>query len=132
MSFAIQVVEFNQKVLKIEQRECAMLNDAEYNISVKCLHEEIHEFSEAHSHGDFIGCVDGMIDLMYFATGVLYKLGLTAQEIDMCSSAVHEANMEKKLGVNHHRGDGSAADAIKPADWAPPEERIATILDGRK
>jgi predicted HAD superfamily Cof-like phosphohydrolase len=44
-------------------------------------------------------------------------------------TAVHEANMEKKLGVVAKRGDGSAADAVKPEGWIPPEGRIEAILD---
>ena len=131
MSFPHQVVEFNAKVLNIGQRDKDMLAQAEHDISKKCLTEEINEFLEAHANGDFVGCVDAMIDLMYFANGVLYKMGLTPDEIVQCSTAVHEANMEKKLGVNHRRGDGSAADAIKPADWVSPEERIMDILDGK-
>lgn len=131
MSFPHQVVEFNAKVLKISQRPKGMLAEAEFQISEKCLNEEITEFVDAHKAGDVIGCVDAMIDLMYFANGVLYKMGLTPEEIVQCKTAVHEANMEKKLGVNHRRGDGSAADAIKPADWISPEERIIDILDGK-
>lgn len=131
MSFTNQVVDFNVKVLKINQRSKDLLNSAELDISEKCLKEELNEFIEAHKNGDFIGCVDAMIDLMYFANGVLYKMGLTPEEITKCKTAVHEANMEKKLGVNARRGDGSAADAVKPQDWVSPEERIIDILDGK-
>lgn len=131
MSFTNQVVDFNVRVLKIDQRPKDLLKPAEFEISEKCLKEEIDEFLEAHKHGDFIGCVDAMIDLMYFANGVLYKMGLTPEEITKCKTAVHEANMEKKLGVNERRGDGTAADAIKPFDWVSPEERIMDILDGK-
>lgn len=131
MSFPHQVVEFNSKVLKISQRPKGMLAEAEFQISENSLKEEIDEFIEAHQSGDFVGCVDAMIDLMYFANGVLYKMGLTPEEIVKCKTAVHEANMEKKLGVNHRRGDGSAADAVKPEGWVSPEERIIDILDGK-
>ena len=47
MSFAHQVVEFNQRVLNIAQRPYGLLNQAELDISIKCLHEEIDEFKEA-------------------------------------------------------------------------------------
>ena len=129
MSFAHQVVDFNQRVLNIAQRPHGLLNPAELDISIKCLHEEIDEFKEAAEKGDFIGQVDASIDLQYFAMGVLYKLGLTPDQIVACSTAVHEANMEKKLGVNAKRGDGSAADAVKPEGWESPEHRIGAILE---
>ena len=130
-TFALNVVDFNQRVLKIDQRKLDMLSPEELEISKKCLLEEVTEFLDAHNEGDMIGCIDAMIDLKYFATGVLYKMGLTAETIDKCELAVHECNMEKKLGVNHRRGDGSAADAVKPENWRGPEERIADILDAQ-
>jgi predicted HAD superfamily Cof-like phosphohydrolase len=129
MSFAHQVVDFNQQVLGIAQRPIGMLGDAEFEISKKCLEEETLEFVEAHQAGDIIKAVDGIVDLMYFAVGVLYKMGLTPDQIVEIQTAVHEANMEKKLGVVAKRGDGSAADAVKPEGWIPPEGRIEAILD---
>lgn len=128
-TFASNVVSFNQRVLKIEQRPVGLLSGPEQEISLNCLREEIDELEQAIDQGDLVGCVDALIDLKYFADGVLYKLGLTANTIDACGQAVHEANMEKKLGINHHRGDGQAADAVKPEGWKSPEERIATIID---
>jgi predicted HAD superfamily Cof-like phosphohydrolase len=129
MTFADNVVDFNQKVLKIDQRPIGLLPDAEQKITLKCLREEIDELEEAIQKGDIIGCIDALIDLKYFATGGMYKMGLMADTIDQCEEAVHSANMEKKLGVNARRGDGSAADAVKPETWVPPEERISEILD---
>ena len=128
-SFAHQVADFNQQVLGIAQRPMDMLADAEYDITVKCLHEEIGEFTEAHQSGDYIKSVDALVDLMYFATGALYKMGLTPDKINAIQSAVHQANMEKKLGVVAKRGDGSAADAVKPEGWISPEARIEEILE---
>jgi phosphoribosyl-ATP pyrophosphohydrolase len=128
-NFPHQVIEFNQRVLNIEPRELGALGLAEYDISVKCLNEEIKEFVDAYTTGDVIGQIDAMIDLMYFAQGVLYKMGLTADSISKCCTAVHEKNMEKKLGVNFRRGDGTASDAVKGEGWVGPEAEICRILD---
>ena len=127
--FTRNIVDFNQKVLGITPREMNMLNDSEFDISMACLHEEVREFMEAHIGGDFIGSIDAIVDLRYFAVGVLYKLGLTAEQIEQIDQAVHDANMQKKLGKKEGRGDGVAADAVKPEGWVSPEERIAAILD---
>lgn len=129
MNFNEQVVEFNTKVLKIEQRAICALEPAEYEITLKCLREELDEFTQAVESGDFISSIDALIDLKYFAVGALYKMGLSADAITQCDSAVHEANMEKKLGVNARRAVEGAADAVKPLDWMPPELRIIDILD---
>lgn len=127
-NLAHSVVDFNKRVLGIDQRIHGLLNESELILSKKCLQEELDEFSQAADQQDFIGQIDALIDLQYFAIGVMYKLGLTAEEITKCCDAVHQANMQKKLGVVAKRGDGSAADAVKPEGWIPPEERIGIIL----
>lgn len=124
-----QVIEFNKQVLKIDQRSLDMLKANEFEISIKCLKEEIEEFEQAHKNGDIIGCIDSMVDLRYFAIGVLYKMGLNVDSIIACDTAVHEANMTKKLGSVAKRAVDGAADAIKPVGWVSPEERIINILD---
>lgn len=126
--FVKSVVEFNEKILLIRDREKALLNDSEFKISVECLNEEVQEFIEAHKNQNFIGAIDAIIDLQYFAIGVLYKMGLKADQISRCMQAVHDANMNKKRGVKAGRGDGIAADAVKHEGWVAPEERIAEIV----
>lgn len=128
-SFAHQVIDFNQTVLKIQPRSQAPLSVAEFDITVKALNEEVQEFIDASHETDYIGQIDALIDLQYFAMGALYKLGLTADQINCCCTAVHVANMTKKKGVKQSRGDGSAADAIKPEGWVAPEQRIGEILE---
>lgn len=211
------IVEFNQRVLGIAQRKLASLNKSEANISVESILEEYQEYKDAHKEGDFIKGIDAIGDLIYFAVGVLYKLGQTPSEIfasitdeslnhqggifhaigkyfqvsdekgfvasadideiealikskleefkkfndsedvvgqincvaqilkfavsfmlemgisedkaEQILLAIHDANMTKKLGVNAKRGDGVAADAVKPADFVPPEKRIEQILE---
>lgn len=130
--FVDQVVDFNQQVLNIAQREIDMLKLNEFEISMKCLQEEIDEFEQAFKSGDLIGCIDAIVDLKYFATGIMYKMGLSPETMKRCMTAVHEANMEKKLGTNAKRAVEGAADAVKPAGWVSPEERIIEILDGVK
>lgn len=127
--FIDQVVEFSQRVLKIEQRPVGMLQQNEFEFSMKCLQEELDEFEEAFKNGDLIGCIDAIVDLKYFAVGVLYKMGLSPDMQKACCTAVHSANMEKKLGVVAKRAVEGAADAVKPEGWVSPEERIIEILD---
>jgi len=129
MEFAEAVVQFNSQVLGIEQRPPASLCTAEFNHGLKCLNEEVVEFGEAHVQADYIGQIDALVDLMYFATGLMYKLGLTPAQIHACQMAVHDANMTKKKGVVAKRDTG-APDAVKPEGWIPPEARIAKIVLG--
>ena len=128
MDFVEQVVEFNQKILGIEQRELGALPNSEHFISHHCLHEEIMEYVDARNRGDIIGQVDAIIDLLYFGVGIVYKMGLSVEQIRAVCTAVHEANMTKQRGTNAKRAYEGAADATKPLDWVSPEKRIEAIL----
>lgn len=123
-----QVIQFNHEVLGIQARPIEPLNFTESSHLIKCMNEEVEEFKKAYEYGDFIGMIDALMDEIYFAMGGLYKMGFTNEMAVEIFTAIHEANMEKKLGKVAHRDTG-APDAVKPNGWIPPEERIAKILD---
>jgi predicted HAD superfamily Cof-like phosphohydrolase len=124
------VVTFQKEILGNHSFDKGLLSDAEMDITMNLLNEEIQEFEDAHDSSDYIGCIDAVIDLLYFGVGALHKLGLSEDEMVKCFAAVHDANMTKKKGIVERRGDGTVPDAIKPADWVAPEERIAAIIGG--
>jgi len=97
------------------------------NWFVDAINEELEEYSQAWLNQDLIGQVDAIIDLMYFAIGRLQQMGLTREQARDCFMAVHTANMTKKRGAQAKRGN-LEADAIKPAEWVAPEERLRKIL----
>jgi predicted HAD superfamily Cof-like phosphohydrolase len=97
------------------------------NWFTSAIHEEIEEYNQAWLCQDLIGQVDAIIDLMYFAIGRLQQMGLTREQARDCFMAVHTANMTKKRGAQAKRGN-LEADAVKPAEWVPPEERLRKIL----
>lgn len=130
MDIVSQVFEFNENVLNIHRPVKGLLSEKELEYAMKAGLEELDEFHDAHNAGDFIGAVDAAIDQIYFQIGFLVRMGLTANQVRGCFGAVHQANMDKKAGVQAKRGGEGVVDAVKPADWTPPEERIANILDG--
>lgn len=120
-----QVVEFNQTIIGLKPRPQGMLAASEAMFTSQALDEERVEFLQSHNSGDFIGCIDALLDGMYFAIGALYKMGLTPEQMAECMTAVHQANMTKKKGQTKR---GHEDDAIKPEEWIPPEQRIGEIL----
>lgn len=128
-SFAHAVVQFNQEILKIQPRDLHPLEGGELEATRKAFDEEIAEFNDSVRMGDFIGQIDALTDLKYFIDGALYKMGLSADQINDIGFAVHDANMQKKLGVVEKRGN-PLGDAVKPEGWISPEERIGEILGG--
>ena len=127
--FVNAIVQFNKEILGIQQRPPHGMPKAEQDITLKCLVEEVTEFHTAMQHDKIIDQVDALIDLIYFAVGAMYKIGLTPEQIHACCMAVHNANMAKKKGVNAKRATG-AADAVKPKNWVPPEHLISNIIFG--
>lgn len=91
------------------------------------IQEELAEYEMAWLNQDFIGQVDAIIDMMYFAIGRLQQMGLTREQARDCFMAIHFANMTKKRGAQAKRGN-LEADAVKPPEWIPPEERLRKIL----
>ena len=127
-TFVQDVIEFNRDLLGIEQRTPAMMSVEEHTHLTMALQEELQEFNDAVIEGDVVGAVDAIIDMMYFAVGGLWKLGLTYEQVVKSMRAVHEANMQKRKGKVAKRYTG-AADAVKPENWVSPEARIAAILN---
>lgn len=126
-----EIYEFNTKLLNVKTGNPNSLTKAEFDWLLGALFEEIDELREAHDKAQIIDAVDALIDLSYFAIGGLVRMGLTEQQIQECFNTVHQANMAKKQGIKDTRPtDGSIADAIKPADWKAPEEKMKEVIFG--
>ena len=124
-----QIYEFNTKLLNVKTGQVKTLEKAEFDWLLGALFEEIDELREAYDKNQIVDAVDALIDLSYFAIGGLVRMGLTQEQMEVCFSAIHQANMNKKSGVKETRPqDGSIADAVKPANWEAPEEQIKRIL----
>lgn len=130
MTMVAKVIEFNQEVVRIAPRTPAILGSNEAKWLYNVLIEEANELHVASRNRDLVGCVDALIDSIYFAIGGLYRHGLTEAEILEIFSIVHEANMAKHPGtknreVKHH------LDAVKPKGWVSPEDQIQQVLRRR-
>lgn len=131
-SIVDMIVEFNQTVLRVPRKIAINgLTDAEYKLALKQLNEEVSEFELADEESDLAGQIDALADLVYFAIGIMYKIGLTKFEIEQVFSAVHAANMTKKIGVKSSRAVEGAVDAVKQDGFHDPKHIIQEIIDAR-
>ena len=136
------VVEFNQDIIKLAPTE--FLSQERVEWFKNTINEELSEFEKAND--DYIaakkcnadaetllGCqvdmMDAIIDLIYFAFGRLYEIGITEDDFDAMWNAVHESNMTKKRG---NKGRGSDDDAIKPEGWQGPDQKLIIYKKSRK
>jgi len=123
------VAEFNRNILGIGARPLGIQPENEAKLSVRQLMEEAEEMALANSSQDFVGVIDSAIDSIYFAYGILYKLGLDNEKVDRIFNSIHNYNMTKKRGVKSGREGFDAADAVKPTNFVmSPEERIMHII----
>lgn len=125
-----QVVEFNREILRIPPPQLRLLPSHQAEMLIKQLREEITEFEEAHAEDNLVGCIDALIDLVYFAFGGLYKKGVNDEDFHNVFAIVHTQNMLKKKGIVEKRKVHGVEDAVKPADWQPPELLIMEYFSG--
>lgn len=124
-----KVEDFNKRVIGID-RNCGPISDeSEFEWCIGTLQEEIKEWREARKNKDFIGEIDSVIDIIYFSCGFLTRMGISHDKCAKMFSAVHDANMAKKLGTKD-REITHSLDAIKPVGWCSPEISISKILEG--
>jgi len=128
----LDVINFNRSILGISKREPGQQKVDEFKLSMHQLREEIDEIEQSYERGDFIGILDGLIDLEYFLLGIFYKNGIGEKTHAELFDAVHQANLLKKSGTKVGREGYDAADAVKPSSWVDPELKFARILEKAK
>lgn len=118
------VAEFHHIALrKYPQKKKGLLSAEEMAFRIKCLREEIDEMEDAYRNGDFAGVIDATIDLVYFAHGQAFLMGI---DWEAHWREVHRANMRKRLGITKR---DFSEDAVKPEGWTPPDHN--RILEQR-
>lgn len=128
-SHAELVADFNYVVLDIEfEPEIGLPSSSSMELSMAQLLEELEELDDAVKRNDVVDAADALIDGIYFAYGVMYKMGISPDKIDAIFRTVHKANTSKMIGIKDGREGFNAVDAVKPDGWTPPEDAIRGIL----
>ena len=127
--FAENVVYFNEEVLHSIRGHKLLESEFQRAHTLKCLTEELAEYKLAGQKGDYLGAVDAILDLMYFAVGSLHRMGLSPTEMSDCGRIVHTANMQKAKGKVERRAVDGVPDATKPVGWESPEESMRRYLE---
>jgi predicted HAD superfamily Cof-like phosphohydrolase len=132
MSIFKKVEKFNSDIIGINRNVATELSPEEHKWLVGALKEEISEYDVAFNQHDFVGQIDAIIDLIYFAAGALTRMGLSAEISNHIFNVVHQCNMQKVKGRKQERDISSDLDAVKPEDWSDPSSAIMDILNELK
>lgn len=109
------VYQFNQEIIGTEQPTSPqILNRERLLFALTAMYEELNEFTVANNCNNVGEALDAMIDLIYFALGRCYEMGISEEQFNKCWKMVQEKNMAKKRGIKNR---GTSQDAMKPEGW---------------
>jgi hypothetical protein len=127
--------DFNREVIGYPTpARPSRLSEARKAWAKLCLLEEVKEFDDVgkgplfiHSEQEMLEDeVDALIDLIYFAGGRLYEMGVDGGAHFL---EVHCRNMAKERGEKSTRHGSAGYDAVKPEGWVGPDH--ASVLTRR-
>lgn len=109
------VYKFNKEIIGTQQPlNPQVLNKERLLFALIAMYEEIGEFTEANNANNVGEALDAMIDLIYFAIGRCYEMGITDTQFRKCWNIVQNKNMQKIKGKKNR---GTEQDAAKPEGW---------------
>lgn len=119
---------FQQKYGLWRKDQFGILPEEEMKVKIGHLYEELAEIDKAHKEGNIYEISDGLIDLIYVASGLLNLMNMPAQAL---WNDVQARNMQKIRATKDNVGKrGSTFDVIKPEGWLPP--RTKDIVDSTR
>ena len=109
------VYQFNEEIIGTRQpNNPQILGRERLLFALTAMYEELNEFTVANNCSNVGEALDAMIDLIYFALGRCYEMGITEKQFNKCWNLVQEKNMAKKRGTKNR---GTDQDAMKPEGW---------------
>lgn len=119
---------FQQKYGLWRKDQFGILSEEEMKVKIGHLYEELAEIDKARKEGNIYEISDGLIDLIYVASGLLNLMNMPAQAL---WNDVQARNMQKIRATKDNVGKrGSTFDVIKPEGWLPP--RTKDIVDSTR
>lgn len=115
------------RFMAIGGQSTGRLNEDQARRYINHIEEEARETKHAMNRGDMVNVIDGAVDTIVVAIGLLHSLGVDPFK---AWDAVHKANMRKvdgSCGAMVLREDGQLG---KPIHWYGPEEELAKLWNG--
>jgi len=114
----MSVFEDQKKFMLAGDQKVGVFNEAQFNLYVSLIDEEVGELKDAIADNDRVEVLDAILDILVVATGALHSLGVNHEG---AWNEVIRSNMSKVdplTGKMLKRDDGKI---IKHPDWSAPE-----------
>lgn len=109
------VFKFNKEIIGIQQpQKPTILEKERLLFALTAMYEELNEFTVSCNQNNVGDALDAIIDLIYFAIGRAYEMGITEEQFMACWNIVQSKNMQKKKGTKNR---GTDIDTAKPEGW---------------
>jgi predicted HAD superfamily Cof-like phosphohydrolase len=102
------------------------INDAQYELYLNLIKEEVAELQVAVDACDLVEQLDALVDILVVTIGAIHSAGFDAEGAWKEVMRTNFAKIDKETGKVRKREDGKV---LKPAGWTPPNLEPFTKKD---
>lgn len=93
-------------------------NNAQFELYVNLIHEELAELDEACEAADAVAQLDALVDILVVTVGAIHSMGANGQGAWNEVMNTNFAKIDRATGKVVKREDGKV---LKPEGWKPPD-----------
>ena len=106
-----------EKFMKACDQTVDSFNQAQYNLYLDLIKEEVEELNLAIDNNDQVESLDALIDILVVTIGAIHSAGFDAEGAWKEVMSTNFAKIDKETGKVRKREDGKV---LKPTGWQAP------------
>jgi predicted HAD superfamily Cof-like phosphohydrolase len=114
----MNVFRDQEKFMKACDQTTSVWNQAQFDMYVKLIDEEVTELKEAIAAGDQVEILDALEDIMVVTIGAIHSAGMDGEGGWKEVMSTNFAKIDRETGKVRKREDGKV---LKPVGWTPPD-----------
>lgn len=114
----MNVFRDQEKFMKACDQTTSVWNQAQFDMYVKLIDEEVTELKEAIAAGDQLEILDALEDIMVVTIGAIHSAGMDGEGGWKEVMATNFAKVDRETGKVRKREDGKV---LKPVGWVAPD-----------
>lgn len=114
----MNVFRDQEKFMKACDQTTSVWNQAQFDMYVKLIDEEVTELKEAIAAGDRLEILDALEDIMVVTIGAIHSAGMDGEGGWKEVMSTNFAKVDRETGKVRKREDGKV---LKPVGWVAPD-----------